>query len=116
MTNAAETKKLTWDIETTHPDLVEPVKDALRQIMDPEIGLSIIQLGLIRNVTIHDGAAVIKMLLTTPFCPYGPALIESAKEKAASVLNMDTRIDLSMEMWDFSMMEDGLGDDWGLYT
>ncbi len=116
MTQVSEDKKLVWDIEQTHPELVEPVKEALRQVMDPEIGMNIIQLGLIRNITIHDGSALVKMILTTPFCPYGPALIESAKEKAASALNMETRIDLSMEMWDFSMMEDGLGSDWGIYT
>ena len=57
----------------------------------------------------------INMILTTPFCPYGPAMIEAIRQKAESVLNRPINIDLGMEMWDFSMMEEGLGADWGLY-
>lgn len=104
-----------WQIDSTHPELVEPLTNGLSEIMDPEIGLSIIQLGLIRDVGIHDETAVVKMILTTPFCPYGPAMLETARQKAESVLNLPTRIDLGMDVWDFSMMEEGLADDWGLY-
>jgi hypothetical protein len=55
------------------------------------------------------------MILTTPFCPYGPAMLESTREKAEEGLKMEAHIDLGMEMWDFSMMEEGLGGDWGLF-
>ena len=43
-----------WQIDSTHPELVEPVTEALREIVDPEIGLNIIQLGLIRDIQIED--------------------------------------------------------------
>ena len=104
-----------WAIDSTHPDLVEALTDAFREIVDPEINLNIIQLGLIRNVTIEDDSAVVKMLLTTPFCPYGPAMLENTRQKAEGVINVPTHMDLSMDMWDFSMMEEGLADGWGLY-
>jgi metal-sulfur cluster biosynthetic enzyme len=104
-----------WQIDSTHPELVEPLTDGLREIVDPEIGLNIIQLGLIRDVIIEDSSAVVKMILTTPFCPYGPSMLEMTRQKAESVLEIPTHIDLGMDMWDFSMMEEGLGGDWGLY-
>lgn len=104
-----------WQLDSTNPELVEAVTDAMREIVDPEIGLNIIQLGLIRDVRLEEGSAVVKMILTTPFCPYGPAMLESTREKAEGALNVPTQIDLGMDMWDFSMMEEGLGEDWGLY-
>jgi metal-sulfur cluster biosynthetic enzyme len=104
-----------WAIDSTHPDLVEPVTEALRSIVDPEIGLNIIQLGLIRNVTIDDDSALVRMILTTPFCPYGPAMLENTRAKAEEVIGKPTHMDLGMDVWDFSMMEEGLGDSWGLY-
>jgi metal-sulfur cluster biosynthetic enzyme len=105
-----------WQIDSTHPELVEGVTDAFREIVDPEIGLNIIQLGLIRDVIMEeDGSALVRMMLTTPFCPYGPAMLESTRQKAEESLKVPTHMDLDMGMWDFSMMEEGLADDWGLY-
>ena len=66
-----------------------------------------------RNV--EEDSAIVHMILTTPFCPYGPALLEVTREKAEEALGRTTSIDLGMEMWDFSMMEEGSGADWGLY-
>jgi len=104
-----------WQIESTHSELVEQLTQAFKEIQDPEIGLDIIQLGLVRDVTIEENSAIVKMILTTPFCPYGPAMLEQTRQKAEETLGMTTHMDFSMEMWDFSMMEEGLGGDWGLY-
>jgi metal-sulfur cluster biosynthetic enzyme len=111
------TNRPAWTIESTHPDLFEPAKASLSEVIDPEIGLNIIQLGLVRDIIIGEDNenAVVKMILTTPFCPYGPAMIESTRQKAEEGLNMEVHVDLGMEMWDFSMMEEGLGGDWGLF-
>jgi len=111
----AQSQRPTWQAESTHPDLAFRFKTAMREIMDPEIGLEIIQLGLIRDLVIEDKLAVITMILTTPFCPYGPAMIETTREKAEGVLERPTSITFGQEMWDFSMMEEGVGADWGLY-
>ncbi len=104
-----------WQIDSTDPELVEPVTNAMREIVDPEIGLNIIQLGLIRDIQKDENSATVRMMLTTPFCPYGPAMLETTRQKAEEVLKVPTHMDLDMGMWDFSMMEEGLADDWGLY-
>jgi metal-sulfur cluster biosynthetic enzyme len=107
--------KPNWVIESTHPELVEPLREALREVVDPEIGLNIIELGLVRDVTLDEREAQLKMILTTPFCPYGPAMLEMTRQKAESALARPTTIEMGMEMWDFSYMEEGAGADWGLY-
>jgi metal-sulfur cluster biosynthetic enzyme len=104
-----------WDVEKSHPDLVPALEDGLSEIMDPELGLNIVQLGLVRNIEIKEDHAVVTMILTTPFCPYGPSMMESARKKAETILDMETKINYGKETWDPTMMEDGLEDDWGLY-
>ncbi len=106
---------LAWEIHTTHPHLIAPLRAALAQVVDPELGLNVIQLGLIRKVSIQDGIAHIYMLLTTPFCPYGPAMVEMVRQKAEEGLRMPVAIELGLEPWDFSMMEDPESLNWGLY-
>lgn len=105
----------TWDIEDTHPEKVPALEEGLDEIKDPDLGLSIIELGLVRNVAIKNDHAVVTMILTTPFCPYGPSMMESTRKKAEEVLDMTTKIDYGRETWDPTMMEEGLADDWGLY-
>jgi len=104
-----------WDIEDTDPDLVPSLEEGLSEIIDPELGLNIIQLGLVRNVEIKDDHAVVTMILTTPFCPYGPSMMESTRKKAEEILDISTKINYGRETWDPTMMEEGLSDDWGLY-
>ncbi|NPV77665.1 MAG: DUF59 domain-containing protein [Anaerolineae bacterium] len=115
MTFQSETNRPRWEIEDTHPQLSETLRAALSEVIDPEIGFNIIQLGLIRNVQLSEDKATINMILTTPFCPYGPAMIETTRQKAEAALERPTEIELGTEMWDFSMMEEGLGADWGLF-
>ena len=109
------TNRPVWEAEQTHPELSDLLKKGFSEITDPEIGYNIIQLGLIRNVKIDDEGAIVKMILTTPFCPYGPAMIESTRQKAEQVLELPVGIDFGMDAWDFSMMEEGLGGEWGLF-
>jgi metal-sulfur cluster biosynthetic enzyme len=108
--------QIKWTIHDTNPELVEVVREKLSEVVDPEIGMNIIQLGLIRNVELENDIAHLKMILTTPFCPYGPAMIEMTKAKAVEAFNKPVTIEMSMDMWDFSMMEDPSALDWGLYA
>ena len=105
----------TWNIEKTNPDLFEPLDAAFREVLDPEVGLNILELGLIRDVIVNDQQALVRMMMTTPFCPYAPALLESARSKAESVLKRATTIEFLTDPWDPSFMEDGVGADWGLF-
>jgi metal-sulfur cluster biosynthetic enzyme len=111
----AGTNKPVWDAENTHPELIEPFKASLREVMDPEIGLDVIALGLVRNLKIYDDSADLNMILTTPFCPYGPALIEMIHKKAEEALQRPVNIELGLDMWDFSMMEEGAMPEWGMW-
>jgi metal-sulfur cluster biosynthetic enzyme len=104
-----------WQVDSSHPNLGPQLRDALREVVDPELGLSIIELGLVRDVAIEKDQAKIDMILTTPFCPYGPALLDMTRQKAEKFLKLPTTIELGMEMWDFSMMEEGAAADWGMY-
>jgi metal-sulfur cluster biosynthetic enzyme len=110
------TNEIQWTIHQTHPDMVKPAREKLAEVVDPEIGMNIIQLGLVRDIIIENEIARMKMILTTPFCPYGPAMIEMTKAKAVEGLNMPVTIEMGMEMWDFSMMEDPSALDWGMYA
>jgi metal-sulfur cluster biosynthetic enzyme len=110
-----ESQALVWQAEATHPELAHETKEALREVVDPEIGLNIIELGLIRDVTIEENKAHVNMILTTPFCPYGPALLEMARQKAEGALSRPTTVEIGMQMWDPTMMEEGVGGDWGMF-
>ena len=115
MSNQPGSNRPVWLSETSHPELSDKLKIALKQVIDPELGLDVIQLGLIRNVTIEENRAIVSMILTTPFCPYGPSMIESIRLKSEEALEKTVAIDLGLEPWDFSMMEEDLGEEWGLF-
>lgn len=91
------------------------VRDALRGVIDPEIGLSVQELGLIRELDIQDDRLHMIMIMTTPFCPYAPQLLEASRKKAQDTLGVPTTIEIGMEMWDPSMAEEGILSDWGLF-
>jgi metal-sulfur cluster biosynthetic enzyme len=116
MTEEQTVNPIKWTIHDTNPEFVEPLRAKLSEVMDPEIGMSIIQLGLVRDISIDNGIAHMKMILTTPFCPYGPALIEMTRQKAVEALNKPITIEMIPDMWDFAMMEDPSALDWGLYA
>lgn len=115
MSTNQETDRPIWQAENSHPDLAEKLREGLREVLDPELGLNIIQLGLVRDVVINEEDAKVFMILTTPYCPYGPVMLENTRSKAESLLERPTKMEMSLEMWDFSMMEEGVGGDWGLY-
>jgi metal-sulfur cluster biosynthetic enzyme len=113
--NTPGTNRPVWEAETPHPELCDQLRKGLSEVTDPELSLNIIQLGLVRNVKINDDGAIVKMILTTPFCPYGPAMLESTRQKTEQILERPVGIDFGMESWDFGMMEEGLGGEWGLF-
>jgi metal-sulfur cluster biosynthetic enzyme len=106
---------VSWQAENTHPELIGPFREKMREVIDPELGLNIIELGLIRDLKVLEGDAEVTMILTTPFCPYAPAMMEMTRNKAETVLERPVTVDMGMEMWEPSMMEEGAGADWGLF-
>ena len=59
----------------------DDVINTLKTCNDPELGLDVWTLGLIYEVTIKNKEVFIKMTFTTPYCPYGPAIVDEIKNK-----------------------------------
>jgi metal-sulfur cluster biosynthetic enzyme len=59
---------------------VDEVTDALREVIDPELGLDFVELGLIYEVQVDGGSVHITYTLTTPGCPIGPQVSEQIEE------------------------------------
>jgi metal-sulfur cluster biosynthetic enzyme len=59
---------------------VDEVTDALRDVIDPELGLDFVELGLIYAVEVDEGNVHVTFTLTSPGCPIGPQVSEQIEE------------------------------------
>ncbi|MSR06258.1 MAG: metal-sulfur cluster assembly factor [Gemmatimonadetes bacterium] len=77
----------------------EAVQKALRHVKDPELNLSIVDLGLVYDVAIdEEGDVDIKMTLTSPGCPSGPEIVGDA-QKAVKLLDGVKDVDIEI-VWE----------------
>jgi metal-sulfur cluster biosynthetic enzyme len=84
----------------------EEIRTALEQVVDPEINLSIIDLGLVREIDQSVDPNVVRMLLTTPFCPFAPQIIAQVKEVMTTVTGKSAEVEILAEQWTPEMMPD----------
>ncbi len=99
------------------------VRAALKNVIDPEIGLDIINLGLIYRVDIlDDGRKVdLDMTLTTPACPAGPQIIEQVRREVMALADIyqdleDVRINLVWTpFWNPSLMSEEAREELGFF-
>jgi len=68
----------------------EDVMEALANVIDPELGLDFVELGLIYGVEIDDGNIHVTFTLTTPGCPIGPQVTEQIEEFVGEVEGVKT--------------------------
>jgi metal-sulfur cluster biosynthetic enzyme len=59
---------------------VDDVEEALTNVIDPELGLDFVELGLIYDIEVQDGEVFISFTLTSPGCPIGPQVAEQMEE------------------------------------
>ena len=82
------------------------VRSVLETVMDPELGLSVIDLGLIREVHFLTGKTLVRMMLTTPFCPYAPQMMADVKQAAESAVPQPAEVEILPDAWSPDMMPD----------
>jgi metal-sulfur cluster biosynthetic enzyme len=74
------------DLELEQGPLTEDqVRLALRRVKDPEIGLNIVDLGLVYDVSLDGADVTVDMSLTSPGCPAGPQILHEAEEQLRSM-------------------------------
>ena len=76
------------------PQLFDQVEEALKDVMDPELGVNIVDLGLVYDCQLQNsengGTRVdVKMTLTAPGCGMGPAIAHDAQTKILSIDGVD---------------------------
>jgi metal-sulfur cluster biosynthetic enzyme len=76
------------------------ILDSLRSVVDPEIGMNVVELALIKQVLLGEAETEIKMILTTPFCPYAGSMIQQVKEAAEEVVDHPVKVTILAERWD----------------
>lgn len=82
------------------------VRAALETVMDPEIGLSVIDLGLIRELHFLESQTLVRMMLTTPFCPYAPQMMAEVKQATESAVPKPAEVEILADAWSPDMMPD----------
>ncbi|MGQ9466520.1 MAG: metal-sulfur cluster assembly factor [Anaerolineae bacterium] len=90
--------------QTLSEQEIARIHEALKEVYDPEIGINVVDLGLVRNIEEVDGEVQITMILTAPFCPLAGMMLEQARQAAQAVTEKPVRVVMGMERWDPSMM------------
>lgn len=67
------------NVDSSVPAMVETAYEFLHEVIDPEIGVNIVDLGLVYGVAITEGAVEVRMTLTTPGCPLSGYMDDSIR-------------------------------------
>lgn len=79
---------MTTTVELVERDAAVPAAEALRtlqEVLDPELGVDVVNLGLVYAVTVEGSAARVRMTLTTPGCPLHATIEDQVRARVASV-------------------------------
>lgn len=84
------------------------IEDALKQVIDPELGMNIVDLGLIYEIKIDKNNVFVKITLTSPSCPVGPMILSQAEESIKAVEGVqNVKLELTFEPpWNPDMMSE----------
>ena len=85
----------------------ERIRDILRQVVDPEVGVNIVDLGLVYRVETTPEAVAIEMTMTSPACPMGEMILDDVHAALGAALPENCAIDVNLVWeppWNPSMM------------
>lgn len=91
--------------------------ESLKQVVDPELMINVVDLGLVYNVEQSEGKVSVDMTLTSPACPAGPQIIQQAKmalEKLPDVEEAEIKLVMSPP-WSPERMTDDARDQLGIF-
>ena len=78
--------------------LRDRVTDALRSVIDPEVGLNVVELGLVYGIDVNAGAVTVRLTMTTAACPLGEVIARDAEDRVRAVDDVrDAKVDLVWE-------------------
>ncbi len=93
------------------------VRDALREVYDPELGINLVDLGLIYEISVENGVADITHTLTSPGCPLGPEIVTNVRRAVSQFEDIeDVQVHIVFSPpWHPSMMSDDAKDELGYF-
>ena len=77
----------------------DAVREALRQVEDPEAGMNIVDLGLVYAVEVGAGAVRVDLTMTTAACPMADMIVDEARDAISAVVPAGTAVDVRL-VWD----------------
>ena len=95
----------------------DTIYESLKQIYDPEVGINIVDMGLVYGLEIEDQKVGVIMTLTSPGCPAGPQIlsqIDSALKELEGVEDVDIQVVWSPP-WTPDMLSDEARDQLGIF-
>jgi metal-sulfur cluster biosynthetic enzyme len=85
-------------IQPTLPD-DDAVREALRQVEDPEAGMNIVDLGLVYLIEVAADAVRVEMTMTTAACPMADMIVDQARDAIGVIVPAGTAVDVRL-VWD----------------
>ena len=77
----------------------DAVREALRQVDDPEAGMNIVDLGLVYGVEVTADGVHVDLTMTTAACPMADMIVDQAREAVTAVVPLGTTVDVEL-VWD----------------
>lgn len=77
----------------------DTVRDALRQVDDPEVGMNIVDLGLVYNIAVGDSAVFVDVTMTTAACPMADMIMDDMRNAIRPLVPQGTAVEVEL-VWD----------------
>jgi metal-sulfur cluster biosynthetic enzyme len=95
----------------------DTIVDALKTVMDPELNVNVVDLGLVYTIQSREDEVDVEMTLTTPACPAGPEILKNAVtvlENLEGVTKANVKLVMSPP-WSPDRMSDAARDELGIF-